>query len=144
MSTDDVVDMLNEYFAELVAVLLKHGGTIDKFIGDAILAVFGSPEPDAAQYDNAINAAREMQSAMKRLNTQRASRKRAVLELGIGVHCGEVLHGFIGSEDRVEFTVIGDAVNKTSRYLRRRRARRDPYQPRDASARLAKGESKTN
>lgn len=116
LSTDDVVDMLNEYFAALVAILLRHGGTIDKFIGDAILAVFGSPEPDAHQHDNAVQAAREMQQMMKQLNAQRTSRKRPALELGIGIHCGKVLHGFIGSEDRVEFTVIGDAVNKTARY----------------------------
>jgi adenylate cyclase len=116
MSTDDVVDMLNAYFAELVAVLLKHEGTIDKFIGDAILAVFGSPEPDPMQYENAVAAAREMQQAMRRLNELRAARRLPVLDLGIGVHCGQVLHGFIGSEDRVEFTVIGDAVNRTSRY----------------------------
>ena len=116
MSADDVVDMLNEYFADLVAVLLRHGGTVDKFMGDAILAIFGSPEADPEQHGNAVAAALEMQKSMQRINALRIARGVPALELGIGVHCGMVLHGFIGSEQRVEFTVIGDAVNKTSRY----------------------------
>ena len=116
MSADDIVDMLNEYFAELVTIVLRHGGTVDKFIGDAILAVFGSPAPDPEQHANAVLAAKEMQAAMRRMNESRAARKQPAVELGIGIHCGKVLHGFIGSEERVEFTVIGDAVNKTSRY----------------------------
>jgi adenylate cyclase len=116
MPADEIVDMLNEYFAELVAAILRHEGTVDKFIGDAILAVFGSPEADPDHHGNAVLAAQEMQQSMRRLNESRAARGQVVLELGIGVHCGKVLHGFIGSEGRVEFTVIGDAVNMTSRY----------------------------
>ncbi len=115
MAADDIVDMLNEYFAELAAILLRHNGTVDKFIGDAILAVFGSPEPDPNQYGNAVDAACEMQRSMEKINAGRATRGVPALKLGIGIHCGVVLHGFIGSEERLEFTVIGDAVNKASR-----------------------------
>jgi adenylate cyclase len=116
MPADDVVDLLNEYFAALASVLSSYGGTIDKFIGDAILAVFGSPDKDPDQHTNAVSAAVEMQQAMRRLNADRRQRHAPALELGVGIHCGKVLHGFIGSAERVEFTVIGDAVNKASRY----------------------------
>lgn len=115
MSTEDLVDMLNEYFSALVTALFEHGGTVDKFIGDAILAVFGSPEPDEQQRFNAINAAAAMQKALEQVNRERKERGVPTCELGIGVHHGEVLHGFIGAAERLEFTVIGDAVNKVSR-----------------------------
>src|SRR6201999_301591 len=97
-------------------VLQRHSGTVDKFIGDAVLAVFGSPEADPDQHSNAVLAAREMQLAMRKVNEKRTGRRLPTLEVGIAIHCGRVLHGFIGSEERVEYTVIGDAVNKTSRY----------------------------
>lgn len=115
MSTDQVVEMLNEYFSAVTEVIFRHGGTVDKFIGDGVLAVWGSPEHDDQQNERALRAAIEMQDAMKRVNQERSSRHVRVCECGIGLHRGEVLHGFIGSESRLEFTVIGDAVNKTSR-----------------------------
>jgi len=110
------VDLLNECFASLVEAIFKYDGTVDKYIGDAILAVFGSPEPDPQQHDKAVRAALEMQAAMTDLNETRARRGDVTCQIGIGVHCGEVLHGFIGTAERMEFTVIGDAVNRTSRY----------------------------
>jgi adenylate cyclase len=116
MDAQDVVDMLNSYFTALVSAIFRHDGTVDKFIGDSILAVFGSPEPDADQHGKAIRAALAMQAAINEVNEARRSRGQTVCEMGIGIHCGEVLHGFIGSEERMEFTVIGDAVNRTSRY----------------------------
>jgi len=116
MEPDNVVEMLNDYFGVAVPIIFSYRGTIDKFIGDAILAVFGSPEPDAKQHANAIRAALEIQSAIKKLNVLRAARGEAVREFGIGIHCGEVVHGFIGTADRMEFTVIGDAVNRAARY----------------------------
>ncbi len=112
----EVVDMLNEYFCALVDAIFEHNGTVDKFIGDAILAVFGSPEPDEDQHINAVNAAIGMQKAIVRVNKERAARGAMTCHMGIGLHCGEVLHGFIGGRERLEFTVIGDTVNKTSRY----------------------------
>jgi adenylate cyclase len=116
MDPDDVVEMLNEYFAVLVPIIFFHQGTIDKFIGDAILAVFGSPESDLKQYEHAVLAAVEMQAALARVNENRRLRGLPCAEAGIGIHCGEVVHGFVGTSDRMEFTVIGDVVNKTARY----------------------------
>ncbi len=116
MDAGDVMDMLNDYLPVLAEVIFKYDGTIDKFIGDAILAVFGSPEPDPKQSEKAVQAAWEMQQAMKRINEKRAGRGEPVCEIGIGVHFGEVLHGFIGASERLEFTVIGDAVNRASRF----------------------------
>ncbi|MGH9774331.1 MAG: adenylate/guanylate cyclase domain-containing protein [Candidatus Acidiferrales bacterium] len=116
METEDIVDMLNEYFTVLINPIFKNDGTIDKFAGDAILAVFGSPEPDPQQHDKAVRAALAMQAGITELNIAREARKQQVCGIGIGIHCGEVVHGFIGSNERMEFTVIGDAVNRASRY----------------------------
>ena len=116
LSVEQVVAMLNEYFTELIRILFEHDGTVDKFLGDGILAVFGSPEADPQQHGKAVQAALAMQGAMRRVNEARAARGEICCELGIGLHFGEVLHGFIGSAERLEFTVIGDAVNRTARY----------------------------
>jgi len=116
MEPDDIVEMLNDYFAELVPIVFSYEGTIDKFIGDAILAVFGSPEPDPKQHEHALRAAMEMQAAVVKVNQKRRARGLPCAEPGIGIHCGEVVHGFVGTADRMEFTVIGDVVNKASRY----------------------------
>lgn len=116
MDADDVVQILNDYFAVVVPVLFAHNGTIDKYIGDAILAVFGSPESDANHYQNGVMAAVEMQAAVTKLNEVRRQQNEPCREFGIGLHCGEVVHGFVGTMDRMEFTVIGDAVNRTARY----------------------------
>lgn len=116
MDAADVVDMLNAYFSALVSEIFRHDGTVDKFIGDAILAVFGSPEPDPRHHINAVEAAMAMQAAIERINNVRRANNQVVCEIGIGIHCGEVLHGFIGSEERMEFTVIGDAVNRAAHY----------------------------
>lgn len=115
MEVEDVVAMLNDYFSVLVQVIFDHGGTVDKFIGDAILAVFGSPEADPDQHANAVRAALGMQVAMIRLNSERRQKGLPACDLGVGLHSGPVLHGFIGAKERLEFTVIGDAVNITSR-----------------------------
>ena len=116
MDPADTVDMLNGYFSAMVNAIFRNNGTVDKFIGDAILAVFGSPEPDAEQHLHAVHAAMEMQLAIAKVNEGRRARGQIVCEMGIGIHCGEVLHGFVGSEERMEFTVIGDAVNRAARY----------------------------
>ena len=116
MDPDEVVHLLNEYFAAVVPVIFARNGTIDKYMGDAILAVFGSPESDPEQHENAVRAAEEMQAAVAKLNLDRQRRGEPCREFGIGVHCGEVVHGFVGTSDRMEFTVIGDVVNRTARY----------------------------
>ena len=116
MDAGDVVEMLNDYLPALAKAIFRYDGTIDKFIGDAVLAVFGSPEPDPLHQEKAVRAALAMQMAMREVNEKRGSRGEVVAEIGIGVHCGEVLHGFIGAAERLDFTVIGDAVNRASRF----------------------------
>ncbi len=109
MEPDDVVDMLNAYFAALVEAIFRCEGTVDKFIGDAILAVFGSPDPDPEHHRQALHAALAMQEAVQKLNGERKARNQPTCEIGIGVHSGDVLHGFVGTQERLEFTVVGDA-----------------------------------
>jgi adenylate cyclase len=116
MDPDDVVQMLNHYFEDLVPAIFSNQGTVDKFVGDAILAVFGSPEADPQQQRHAVQAALEMQAAVAKVNELDRLRGAASPQFGIGIHYGEVIHGFVGTADRMEFTVIGDAVNRASRY----------------------------
>jgi len=116
MDTDDVMDLLNDYMSALVDAIFKHDGTVDKITGDGILAVFGSPEPDPQRHEKAARAALAMQSAMSEVSDNRRRRGQPACTIGIGVHCGEVLHGFIGSNDRMELTIIGEAANWTARY----------------------------
>ena len=115
MDTEDIVSLLNEYFSAMVAVIFRHGGSVDKFIGDAIMAVFGSPEADSKHAENSLRAALEMQAEVKTVSERRLTAGLQACEIGIGVHTGEVIHGFIGSPERMEFTVIGSAVNLASR-----------------------------
>lgn len=116
MPTDDVVSLLNEYFASLTECIFRHDGTIDKFVGDAILAVFGSPEADPQHCRKAVLAGMEMQEAAREVSKRRKAKAEVSCEIGIGIHTGQVLHGFIGSPERMEFTIIGETVNRTSRY----------------------------
>jgi adenylate cyclase len=116
MPTDDVVSLLNEYFAALTDCIFRNDGTIDKFIGDAILAVFGSPEADPQHCRKAVVAGMEMQEAAREVSARRKAKSEVSCEIGIGIHTGQVLHGFIGSPERMEFTIIGETVNRTSRY----------------------------
>lgn len=111
-----VIEMLNDYFSRLSPIVWKHNGSIDKYIGDAILAVFGSPNKDPKQHENALRAALEMQADMAKSNEARANKGKVTCEIGIGVHCGEALHGFMGVLDQFSLTVIGDAVNRAGRY----------------------------
>jgi adenylate cyclase len=115
MDAEDVVAMLNDYFLALTECIFRNDGTIDKFVGDAILAVFGSPDPDPQHHHNAVKAAMEMQAAMREVNERRSAKGLPICEIGVGVHTGDVLHGFIGSPERMEYTIIGDAVNRASR-----------------------------
>ncbi len=110
-----VVELLNEYFEEMVDAVFAHQGTLDKFIGDAVLAVFGAPVPSEANARNALHAAQEMLDRLARFNSRRAGRGLPTLRIGIGIHTGRILGGNIGSSKRLEYTVIGDTVNVASR-----------------------------
>ena len=116
MEPDDVIAMINDYLNVLVPVIFAHHGTVGKSPGDGILAIFGSPEPDTKHHENAVLAAAAMQLAAAKLSDDRQHRGVPQRSFGVGIHCGEVVHGFVGISDRTEFTVIGDAVNSAARY----------------------------
>jgi len=116
LEPDNVVRMLNEMFDAFVPIISEHDGIVDKYVGDSVLAVFGSPEPDSQQWEKAVQAALKMQQAMRMIGEGSKVRRMPVFQVGIGIHSGKVIHGFIGSSERIEFTVIGDAVNRAARY----------------------------
>ncbi|MAF91550.1 MAG: hypothetical protein CL674_09780 [Bdellovibrionaceae bacterium] len=115
MSPDEVVAMLNEYMTEMVRIIFKWEGVVDKYIGDAIMAVWGVPEVKAEDSYNAVRACLEMREFMNKFNKEKSSEGKPKLGVGIGLHSGEVLAGNIGSEERLEYTIIGDTVNQASR-----------------------------
>ena len=109
------VSMLNEYFATMVDVIFNNGGILDKYIGDAIMALFGAPFSGAHDADNAVTVANQMLLALQELNASRARSGRPALDIGVGLSTGNVIVGNIGSPKRMEYTVIGDSVNLASR-----------------------------
>jgi adenylate cyclase len=110
---DDVIDLLNDYFDAMSEPIARHGGEILKFIGDGLLAIFPLDEPNACA--NLLHAVTEARQAMAALNQRNSASSRAPLNYGIGVHVGDVMYGNIGSSTRLDFTVIGPAVNMASR-----------------------------
>lgn len=110
---DDVIDLLNDYFDAMSEPIARHGGEILKFIGDGLLAIFPLSEPKACA--NLLHAVTEARQAMIALNARNDGTGRAPLNYGIGVHVGDVMYGNIGSSTRLDFTVIGPAVNMASR-----------------------------
>lgn len=110
---DDVIDLLNDYFDAMSEPIARHGGEILKFIGDGLLAIFPLSQPNACA--NLLHAVTEARQAMVALNERNSATSRAPLNYGIGVHVGDVMYGNIGSGTRLDFTVIGPAVNMASR-----------------------------
>jgi adenylate cyclase len=115
MAPDDIARLLTEYFTEMVEIVFKHGGTLDKFMGDAIMALWGAPIHHEDDADRAMQAALEMQQVLAELNAKWETDGRQHVNIGIGINFGEVFAGNIGSQQRLEYTVIGDAVNVASR-----------------------------
>jgi adenylate cyclase len=115
MLPDDIARLLTEYFTEMVEVVFKHGGTLDKFMGDAIMALWGAPIAHEDDPDRAMQVALEMLTVLDALNAKWEGEGRRRVQIGIGVNFGEVFAGNIGSEQRLEYTVIGDAVNIAKR-----------------------------
>lgn len=111
----ETVALLNEYFTEMVDVIFQHGGILDKYIGDGIMALFGAPFVGANDADNALAAADEMMRRLAVLNIRRVGSGQTALAIGIGFSTGPTVIGNIGSVRRMEYTVIGDTVNLASR-----------------------------
>ncbi|MFA5137953.1 MAG: adenylate/guanylate cyclase domain-containing protein [Elusimicrobiota bacterium] len=111
----DTVSMLNAYFSDMIDVIFKHKGILDKYIGDAIMAVFGVPFPGPQDAENAVRTANEMMAALNKMNEQRAIMGIPEIHIGVGLSTGELISGNIGSLKRMDYTVIGDTVNLASR-----------------------------
>jgi adenylate cyclase len=115
LGADETVHLLNAYFTEMVDVVLRHGGILDKYIGDAIMAVFGAPMVAPRDADNAVAASIEMIRALDRFNRHRTSSGHQPIEVGIGISTGEVIAGSVGTAKRMDYTVIGESVNLAAR-----------------------------
>jgi adenylate cyclase len=115
MAPEEVVSFLNAYFSEMVEPVMEQGGVLDKFIGDGIMAVFGSfgDQPDHAR--RAVLCGLRMKALLAKINGDRAVHGKPPFDIGIGIHTGEVVVGNIGSKQRLEFTHIGDDVNTAAR-----------------------------
>ncbi len=112
---DALVEELNAYLDAIVPAFRAERGVVDKYIGDAVMAVFGAPFGDGDEAGRAIRAAAGMRQALVRHNTERVARGLPPLSMGIGVHFGRVIAGNIGTEERLQYTVVGDTVNVASR-----------------------------
>lgn len=115
MDPVELMSLLNRYFAAMIKVIFLHDGTLDKFIGDAVMVVFGAPLPQADMVERAVRCAVDMQKALSVFNEEQRAAGAPVLGAGITVHCGPVVAGTVGSEMRMEYTVLGDVVNLTQR-----------------------------
>ena len=115
MSAEEVSNILNEYFTEMEPIISSHKGTINKFIGDAVMAIFGEPINDKNHALNAVKCAGDMLKKVRKLQHKWLEEGKPKIEIGIGINTGEVFVGNIGSEKRMEYTVIGDTVNLASR-----------------------------
>ena len=107
--------MLNEYFEQMVEIIFRYEGTLDKFVGDEIMALYGSPVKHADDPVRAVRSALDMLEVLARWNEERTRRGQVPVHIGIGINSGEVVAGYLGSSKALEYTVIGDSVNTGSR-----------------------------
>jgi adenylate cyclase len=115
LSAEEVVHLLNEYFTAMTTIIFKYEGTLDKFMGDAIMAVYGAPIDMADHAERAVMSAIEMSIKMKELQAKWKMEGKREVNIGIGINTGEAVVGNIGSNERMEYTAIGDNVNLTQR-----------------------------
>ena len=115
LKSSEVIELLSEYQDRMIKPIFKNSGTVDKFIGDAVMATFGTPISQGNDVQNAFNCAREMQIAMRQWAKERSDSGLSPITHRIGIHFGSCVVGNIGNEDRKEFTVIGDVVNVANR-----------------------------
>jgi len=112
---EKIVNLLNRYFSAMTDIIFAHGGTLDKYLGDGLMALFGAPATTPEDASNALNAAVAMQRRLLGINQELRQEGLSEVGVGIGLHTGDVIVGYIGSERRSEYTAIGDAVNTASR-----------------------------
>jgi adenylate cyclase len=112
---EKIVGLLNRYFSAMTDIIFAHGGTLDKYLGDGLMALFGAPATTPEDASNALNAAVAMQRRLLGINAELRQEGLVEVGVGIGLHTGEVTVGYIGSERRSEYTAIGDSVNTASR-----------------------------
>jgi adenylate cyclase len=112
---EKIVGLLNRYFSAMTDIIFAHGGTLDKYLGDGLMALFGAPTATPDDASNALNAAVAMQRRLLGINRELRDEGFAEIGVGMGLHTGEVIVGYIGSERRSEYTAIGDTVNTSSR-----------------------------
>ena len=115
MDPESVVSTLNEHFSAMIDIVFKHNGTLDKIVGDQLMIVFGAPIAHQDDTERAISTAQEMQKTIKHINKDRIKRKEDSVHIGIGINKGPAVSGNIGSRDRMDYTIIGDAVNLGAR-----------------------------
>jgi adenylate cyclase len=115
MQAEEVVSLLNRYFALMVSVIHRQGGTVDKFMGDGLMAFFGAPNALPCPEKNALDAACEMIAVLEQFNQELVSEGRSKWAIGVGLHTGEAIIGYLGSAERNEYTAIGDVVNTAAR-----------------------------
>jgi adenylate cyclase len=115
LEPEEVVEFLNQYMTRMVQCVNETKGVVDKFIGDAIMAVWGAPMSHGNDAENAVNGALMMRRELKEFNRGRGGDRKPVITIGCGINTGPILAGQIGSEERMEYTVIGDTVNLASR-----------------------------
>ena len=118
----DIVAMLNEYFEIMVEIIFQRGGTLDKFVGDEIMAIWGAPFSRADDAQQAVTAAIEMQQALTEFNDTRRTEGLDPIHIGIGLNTGDLVAGYMGSSRSLSYTVIGDVVNTASRVTSMARA----------------------
>ncbi len=112
---EKVVGLLNRYFSAMSEIIFAHGGTLDKYIGDGLMAIFGAPNATPEDAENAVRTAVTMQKRLISLNQELTTEGFVPVNIGIGLHTGEATIGYIGSDQRSEYTAIGDTVNLAAR-----------------------------
>ncbi len=110
-----VTHLLNRYFERMIVLVHEHNGTLDKLMGDGLMAIFGAPRPSSNPCEDAFQTARAMLSVLETFNAEQIERGEPVLHIGIGLHVGPAIVGYVGSKDRHEYSAIGDTVNVASR-----------------------------
>jgi len=114
-SPESIVEMLNEYFEEMVDTIFKYEGTLDKFMGDGIMGMWGAPVSHPDDAIRSVSCALEMNERLKELNVRRIAKAQPELKVGIGIHTGPLVAGYIGSSKALSYTVIGDTANTSAR-----------------------------